>query len=121
MTTKELDLLAEIDQLKEQWKTRNEYNGWVNYETWLVNLWLMNDQQTEKIVIDAVEYARNYVIKYSGVCDRSVKSILVGDLQNLIDQHNPLLDQATIYTDLLGSAISEVDFYELAEHYLSDY
>jgi len=51
MTTKELDLLAEIDQLKEQWKTRNEYNGWVYYETWLVNLWLMNDSQSEKIII----------------------------------------------------------------------
>jgi len=120
MTTKELDLLAEIDQLKEQWKTRNEYNGWVNYETWLVNLWLMNDSQSEKIIIDMVEQSRDDDLSGNFEIE-TVKGLLVTRLRNYLDCFNPLLDQANIYTDLLGSAISEVDFYELADHYLSDY
>lgn len=26
----------------------NEYNGWTNYETWAVNLWIDNDGGTER-------------------------------------------------------------------------
>ena len=28
---------------------KNEYNGWYNYETWLVNLWMDNDQGSQEM------------------------------------------------------------------------
>ena len=27
---------------------QNKYNGWTNYETWLVNLWLNNEEESER-------------------------------------------------------------------------
>jgi hypothetical protein len=47
-----------------------EYNGWTNYETWLVNLWMDNDpgsqdyyRETAKEMYDAAETeCRGHVI-----------------------------------------------------------
>ena len=33
----------------------NTYNGWANRETWLVNLWLTNEPNTEKTLIEIAE------------------------------------------------------------------
>ena len=36
----------------------NKYNGWTNYETWNVNLWLNNDQGTYDFIVElAKQYA----------------------------------------------------------------
>jgi hypothetical protein len=34
----------------------NEYNGWSNYQTWNVMLWLDNDQGSYYLVRDQAEY-----------------------------------------------------------------
>lgn len=52
------------------------YNGWVNYETWLVNLWIDNDQgeheywqeQTEAEIKDS----------YNRGCDRDTATLRSG-------------------------------------------
>ena len=36
------------------------------------------------------------------------------------DVRNPLADQASFWADLLNAALSEIDWHEVAEHYLSD-
>ena len=76
-------------------------NGWKNKETWLVNLWLgdsfveqMEDGQkiTEGFIRETVEYL---VDSTGHWCDPMVR-------------------------DLLNCALSEIDYRELAKHYLSD-
>ena len=37
-----------------------------------------------------------------------------------IEEMNPIADQSSLFTDLLGSALGEVDWYEIAENGLED-
>lgn len=37
-------LHAEIDRLLIEVRTKTQYNGWSNYPTWAVNLWLINNE-----------------------------------------------------------------------------
>jgi hypothetical protein len=37
----------------------SEYNGWPNYETWSMNLWLTNDSSFYEVAEDAIEIIVN--------------------------------------------------------------
>ena len=84
-----------------------KYNGWTNYETWLVNLWLSNDQGTEEMMNDMAKHSKDV---YS----------LMNEIKNFIEELNPLKDNADLFSDLLNGALSECNFYEIAEHYYND-
>lgn len=80
------------------------YQGWSNYETWAVALWINNDQATQE------QWAR-------AAKSCSSASALAQLLKEEIDQGAPDLG-ASIYSDLLHASLGEVDWYEIAEHLL---
>ena len=82
------------------------YNGWKNYETWCIALWIDNDEGLYNESRD--------IIRHKSVNDAADM------LKDFIGDMNPLLDDASLWSDLLGAALSEVDWYEIAENYLSD-
>ena len=45
---------------------------------------------------------------------------LMTALKDWVEESNPLGDQASMYSDLLGAAISEVNWYEIAQAILED-
>ncbi len=49
----------------------NEFNGWSNYETWDMNLWLTNDSSFYEIANDAIQNIVNE--DYKGNEDKPVK------------------------------------------------
>jgi hypothetical protein len=89
------------------------YNGWTNYETWAVKLWLDNEQSSyydmtshaaegyetraEPNVYDFASWLEEYVREY----------MLPDDINGLA-------------SDLLNAAMSEVDWQEMAKAYLDD-
>jgi len=83
------------------------YNGWTNYETWCVNLWLDNDQGTQEMVQDICETDAT-------LYDKS------NELQNFVEEINPLSDGASMFTDLLNGALSMVNYREIIENHLDD-
>ena len=72
-----------------------EYNGWSNYETWVVKLWLDNS-------FDGWEK------KYSN--KGSLKE-LIQELYELEDISN----KTNMFNDLLGSALDNVNYREILE------
>jgi hypothetical protein len=41
-------------------------------------------------------------------------------LKNEIEEANPVADQASMWADLMGAALSEVNWHEIAEHYIEN-
>jgi hypothetical protein len=78
---------------------KREYNGWTNYETWLVNMWygdVFADMQENGDVIDA-EYIQSFV-----------EEMLESD---------GALPQSGFAADIMNAALREVDWDDLADHY----
>jgi len=75
----------------------NKYNGWTNYETWIVKLWLDNSGTGECPVEPTASAIKDY-----------------------IQEFNPLAGDASMYADMLGAALSSVNWYEIAEAYIED-
>jgi hypothetical protein len=90
--------------------THKEYNGWYNYETWLVNLWLTNDEGTVEWLQEGLG-VNSTVYEYAEGLKDAVTS----------EDFMPSLGECSLQADLLGAALSEVNWYELAEHYVADY
>lgn len=90
--------------------TRNEYNGWTNYETWLVKLWMDNDE-------GSYNYWREQAEDYYNT-DKDDPS---GLAEALKEQHEESLPQLEGFAaDLMNAAMSEVDWREIAESLFSD-
>lgn len=94
------------------------YNGWKNYETWLVGLWLDNDAGSYSQWDERAReiYSESEATQYSSRRDVA-SSDLAKEIQDEVEEANPL-PSSGLYTDLLTGALSEVDWYEVAEHYL---
>jgi hypothetical protein len=78
---------------------RREYNGWTNYETWLVNMWfgdVFADMQNERENTSA-ESLEDWVT-----------SILEDQGQ---------LPETGFAADIMNAAMREVDWDDLASHY----
>ena len=90
------------------------YNGWANYETWAWKLWLDNDEGTydywREVAGDMLDKHNNEDASY----------YLSKELKEQCQADNPLGDSNSAYVDLLGAAISEIDFYEIAESMVND-
>lgn len=87
---------------------QNEYNGWYNYETWLVNLWLTNDQGSYNYWSEATNEAKDVYELSNRIKDE-------------IEEFNPVTDESSLYADLMNAAISEVNFDEIARSFFDDF
>jgi hypothetical protein len=102
------------------------YNGWENYETWAVALWIDNEQGTYdercRMVEEARENASEDTNVDSGIwtVEQAARYRLADTLKEWVtDELMPDLG-ASLAADLLGSALSEVDWNEIAENFLSE-
>ena len=90
------------------------YNGYVNYETWNVSLWLNNDQGTN-------EYYDNLACEIldenEGDLDRT-RYELSNRIRDEITEYNPLGDQASMFSDLLNHALGMVEWAEVADSFV---
>ena len=82
------------------------YNGWTNYETWCVNLWLTNEPEPDKFLR---ELAQESASKYHRA--DTLKDYVMDDDR---------LDEASMFTDLLQTALSNVHWDEIIENHEND-
>lgn len=84
------------------------YNGWSNYETWNINMWLDNSDY------DYIQEMTRGVINRSTSKDDAINT-LEDQLKEYIEDQNPLKDDSGVFSDLLQAAIDSADFREIAE------
>jgi hypothetical protein len=101
--------------------TQEKYQGWTNYETWNVKLWLDNDEGSYHWLEDLAQTAwDNAEADKHFTREERAKLDLADTLKSEIEEQNPLADQATMWSDLLSAALSEVNWMEIAGSVLED-
>lgn len=96
------------------------YNGWKNYPTWAVNLWLGNDQgiyeETARRVQESVHSARWANLD---ALDETPPRYAVGEMLRewVTNDLAPDLG-ASFASDLLGYALDCVDWYDIADQWI---
>ena len=99
----------------------SDYNGWTNYETWAVNLWMGNDSGSydwaTALAFEAWKDAKaTTILTRSEEARYRLASYLKDHFGN--EENCPLLGEANVYTDLLNAALSEVNWQEIAGAWL---
>lgn len=106
--------------------TDNTYNGWTNYETWNWNLWIDNDpgwyDQTRKAAERCYREAEADSDYTGQTREQAATSALADHLERDCDDMQEMFELPTSgpFADLLGSAISRINWHEIAEHWISD-
>lgn len=86
------------------------YNGWTNYETWCMALHMGNDESLQR----CFERAAVEAVQDVGVGD--AVPVLADRLE---EWHKDAMPEVSgVFADLLNAAMSEVNWYEIARHYI---
>jgi len=93
------------------------YNGWTNYETWCVTLWMDNEQGSQEFFLETAQehYDASAATKYS-TREQVARYRLANWLKEHHEENRPELPG--VYGDLLGGALSEVNWDHIAAHYI---
>lgn len=99
----------------------SSYNGWSNYETWVVNLWLGNDESSYNTCRTLAQRCYEEAVA-DQVLSRKERACyqLANELKEMVEDGNPLASEASVYSDLLNASISEVNWKEIANSLLQE-
>lgn len=79
------------------------YNGWSNYETWNVNLWLSNDEGLYDMTNEFARY--------------STPVMLANDISYMVDE---IAKESGTFGDIDYSDLRMVDYQEIANAWMED-
>jgi hypothetical protein len=82
-----------------------EYNGWTNYETWNIKLWMDNDEGVYKYWLRQASKAKD---AYT----------LSQEIKEFYQENMPEL--RGMYADLMTSALDNANWREIAENLIND-
>ena len=94
-----------------------DYNGWTNYETWAVNLWLTNDEHDSAMLSELAQGANDHSWMAQGTGGLREKADI---LKNWVLDENPADYQASLYSDLLHASLERVNWRQIIENHASD-
>lgn len=100
--------------------TDNRYNGWTNYETWNLALWIDNEMGSQTYWRErAIETYAHATANDTFTREDSAALDLAEELKDSIEQDAPELEPS-FYSDMLNAGISEVNWYEIARNWIDD-
>lgn len=99
------------------------YNGWTNYETWVVKLWLDNEESTYRDVIELAER-----IKADWDADELANATanLADAIEHYVDDIREIQNEGDrggawgLFEDLLTAALDAVNWEEIAKAYMDE-
>jgi len=83
------------------------YNGWTNYETWCVNLWLTNEQ-------GSAEFLTETATRPADLSERAQS------LKEWVTDADDDFPSSGLFQDLLQAALDNVDWREIVENHEHD-
>ena len=114
-----------LDANRSELLRDRRYNGWSNYETWAVNLWLSNTEEDYLYWRDAARQCRqlarthHWVREGTSTPDEAARYLLAEQLRvEVTDACLP--HTCDLPSDLLSASFSEVDWHEVAIGFLVD-
>src|SRR5687768_3420585 len=99
------------------------YNGWSNYETWAVALWLDNERGTYEFWRDrAREASAENPPDQVGEPSRTAVLLVADELKAAHQEAaaDRLESASDVFVDLINAALDDVDWVEIARHVLSE-
>lgn len=105
------------------WKTEKEaveltdkYNGWANYETWAVNLWLSNNQPDYE---EFRSLAEGYTKEQAYELGQAIRARVEEETDTIIESTGGSSGTYSgIISDIFHANLSLVDWNEIAEAFL---
>lgn len=107
------------------------YNGWTNYETWVVNLWMDNEEGSRDYWLEVANDIYNNEAEHPavgglGLTRKDDAIYLLAD--RLKDYHEDAKQEilersgmeSSVWADLMGSALCMVNWREIAEGLLEN-
>lgn len=96
------------------------HNGWTNYETWAVDLWIDNEESSQRYWVRETE--SHWEAASEGICSWLTRSSearrnLAASLTNWHEEQVPELEG--VFADLMNAALSEVNWDEIADSMLT--
>ena len=85
----------------------DQYQGWRNYETWAVNLWLTNDQTNYMRLREILEFWAD---------NPQGNAMAAEQILAWVEETNPLSDDCSMFSDILAHVLAfEVDYPEIVK------
>src|SRR3990167_3668676 len=84
----------------------NTYQGYTNYQTWAIELWIDNDQS-------AYKYWYNDRARACATVEQLADEL---KSEHASDEYNPLANHVSAYADILTWALNNVNWREIAQN-----
>ena len=104
---------------------KNTYNGWTNYETWLVKLWLDNEPGQDEYWIDEARDAMSEAVANENSAESLRDEARATLAERIQSEHEHYVDEilpspASFLNDLVNSSMGRVNWHEIASHYVDE-
>ena len=98
-------------------EVKRTFNGWSNYQTWAVNLWITNEQSSYFYWRDRTKV----LVRESAAGDKghSALATLADEIREAIEEECAI-PKASLAADLMNAALAEVDWHEIAQGLVND-
>jgi hypothetical protein len=105
------------------------YNGWKNYPTWCVNLWMANDEGLYGLVLDQArqfieDAPEHHNVPTIWTADEAARFELADWMKDTLceagGEYGLVPELEGFPSDLLGYALQQVEWTDIAEHWIAD-